>query len=400
MIPAVQEKKLSLKNSAPIERPAVPMKILVVDDDRISRTLLAHYLNNLGQTVVIADNGTIAVEKFRQECPDLVIMDVLMPEMDGYEATRHIKKLSGDRWVPIIFTSALSTADEQIKGLDSGGDDYLTKPVDFTILASKIRAMQRIANMQRTLQDYKSAMQNEMELARYVMGKLIRSEQMNKEAIQHLMIPAGDFSGDIVAVNRTPSGILHVLLADVTGHGLSAALNAIPVVDVFYSLTDKNAALPGLCRELNRKLKQLMPVEYFVAAAVVALDVATKTVSVWNGGSPPVICLDNNGATLKEFRSTHLALGILGDAQFDDSTESFSCEHLHQLFLFSDGLVEAENTAGVAFGMERLSQILIESPPLDRFQFLQQAVIDYLDGQMAHDDISLIALGCGDSSAL
>ncbi len=390
---------MSLKNSAPIERPAEPMKILVVDDDRISRTLLAHYLDHLGQTVVTAENGTVAVEKFRQERPDLVIMDVLMPEMDGYEATRQIKKLSGDRWVPIIFTSALSSVDEQVKGLDSGGDDYLTKPIDFTILASKIRAMQRIANLQRTLQDYKSAMQNEMELARYVMGKLIRSEQMNKEAIQHWMIPAGDFSGDILAVNRTPSGILHVLLADVTGHGLSAALNAIPVVDVFYSLTDNGASLPELCRELNRKLKYLMPVEYFVAAAVVAIDAATHTVSVWNGGAPPVICLDGGGTTLKEFGSTHLALGILSDAQFDDSTESFSCEHLNQLFLFSDGLVEAENTAGAAFGMDRLSQILMESPPLERFHFLQQAVTGFLDGQAAHDDISVIALGCGVSAS-
>ena len=75
---------MSRKNSVPIEHPAEPMKILVVDDDRISRTLLAHYLDNLGQTVVVADNGTLAVEKFRQEHPDLVIMDVLMPEMDGY----------------------------------------------------------------------------------------------------------------------------------------------------------------------------------------------------------------------------------------------------------------------------------------------------------------------------
>ncbi|MBZ0093199.1 MAG: fused response regulator/phosphatase [Sulfuricellaceae bacterium] len=386
---------MSRKNSAPIEHPAEPMKILVVDDDRISRTLLAHYLDNLGQTVVVADNGTLAVEKFRQEHPDLVIMDVLMPEMDGYEATRHIKQLSGERWVPIIFTSALSTADEQIKGLDSGGDDYLTKPIDFTILASKIRAMQRIANMQRTLQDYKSAMQNEMELARYVMEKLIRSEQLNKEAIQHVMIPAGDFSGDILAVSRTPSGVLHVLLADVSGHGLSAALNAIPVVDVFYSLSDNGAPLPELCRELNRKLKHLMPVEYFVAAAVVAIDAAAKTVSVWNGGAPPVICLSDGGTTLKEFRSIHLALGILSDAQFDGSTESFSCEHLNQLFLFSDGLIEAENSAGAAFGMERLNRVLLESPPLERFRFLHQAVTDFLDGQAAHDDISLIALGCG-----
>lgn len=377
----------------------VPMKILVVDDERINRMLLSHYLNKLGQTVVLAENGVEAVSIFRAEAPDLVIMDVVMPEMDGYEATRQIKAVCGDRWVPVIFTSGLSSVEEQVKGLDSGGDDYLTKPVDFTILASKIRAMQRIAVMQRALLDYKATNEQELALAQYVMGKLIRTDLMEQAHIQRLIMPASNFSGDIIAAVSTPSGILHIVLADVTGHGLSAALNAIPVVDVFYEMSRKGCSISEISRELNRKLKRLMPIEYFVATALVAVDEAARSITVWNGGAPPVLFVNRAGSSVETWRSRHMALGILDDTLFDDTTETKELTEPGQLFVFSDGLVEAANAAGEEFGLERLTQTLQSTPFEQRFAQLGHAINCFLDGHPAHDDISMLAIACGNVGA-
>lgn len=378
----------------------VPMKILVVDDERINRMLLSHYLNKLGQTVVLAENGVEAVSIFRAEAPDLVIMDVVMPEMDGYEATRQIKAVCGDRWVPVIFTSGLSSVEEQVKGLDSGGDDYLTKPVDFTILASKIRAMQRIAVMQRALLDYKATNEQELALAQYVMGKLIRTDLMEQAHIQRLIMPASNFSGDIIAAVSTPSGILHIVLADVTGHGLSAALNAIPVVDVFYEMSRKGCSISEISRELNRKLKRLMPIEYFVATALVAVDEAARSITVWNGGAPPVLFVNRAGSSVETWRSRHMALGILDDTLFDDTTETKELTEPGQLFVFSDGLVEAANAAGEEFGLERLTQTLQSTQFEQRFAQLGHAINCFLDGHPAHDDISMLAVGCGNAGIL
>lgn len=377
-----------------------PMKILVVDDERINRMLLSHYLNKLGQTVVLAGNGVEAVNMFRAESPDLVIMDVVMPEMDGYEATRQIKAVCGGRWVPIIFTSALSSVEEQVKGLDSGGDDYLTKPVDFTILASKIRAMQRIAVMQRALLDYKAANEQELALAQYVMGKLIHTGLMEQAHIQRLIMPASNFSGDIIAAVSTPSGALHLILADVTGHGLSAALNAIPVVDVFYEMSRKGCSISEVSRELNRKLKRLMPIEYFVATALVAVDEAARSITVWNGGAPPVLFVNHAGSSVETWRSRHMALGILDDTLFDDTTETKELTEPGQLFVFSDGVIEAANGAGEEFGLERLTKTLQSTQFEQRFAQLGHAINRFLDGHPAHDDISMLAVGCGNAGAL
>lgn len=370
------------------------MKILLVDDEPLILELLSYYLTTLGQTVVRAQNGMEAVSLFSAEQPDLVIMDVIMPEMDGYEATRQIKQISGDRWVPVIFTSALTTVEEQVKGLDSGGDDYLPKPVDFTILASKIRAMQRIAGMQRTLLDYKEANEKELALAQYIMGKLIRTDLLEKENIQRLLLPASSFSGDIIAATRTPEGILHAILADVTGHGLSAALNAIPVVDVFYEMSSNGAGINMISRELNRKLKQLMPIEYFVAAALIAVDQTSGSVTVWNGGAPPVLFVNQAGDSVESWPSRHLALGIMPDSAFDDSTETMQLHQAGQVFMFSDGLIEATNSAGEEFGLKRLTRTLQTAAPEQRFSRLQSAVTTFLNGLPAHDDVSLLTINC------
>lgn len=377
------------------EAQAGPMKILVVDDERINRMLLSHYLNKLGQTVVLAGNGIEAVSMFHAESPDLVIMDVVMPEMDGYEATRQIKAACDDRWVPVIFTSALSSVEEQAKGLDSGGDDYLTKPVDFTILASKIRAMQRIAAMQRALLDYKAANEQELALAQYVMGKLIHTDLLEQAHIQRLIMPVSGFSGDIIAAAYAPSGALHLILADVTGHGLSAALNAIPVVDVFYKMSHKGCQIGEIARELNHKLKRLMPIEYFVAAALVAVDETARSITVWNGGVPPVLFVNQAGSSVESLRSRHMALGILDDTLFDDTTETRELTEPSQLFVFSDGVIEAANAAGEEFGMERLTKVLQSTPFEQRFVQLGHAITGFLDGCPAHDDISILAIECG-----
>ena len=123
------------------------LKILAVDDTEMNISLLERFLRKKGHEIIVAVNGQEAVEKFVSEQPDLVLMDVMMPVMDGYDATREIRKVSGDKWVPIIFMSAKVAVEDQIAGLDAGGDDYLTKPINMRILGAKINAMQRIADM-------------------------------------------------------------------------------------------------------------------------------------------------------------------------------------------------------------------------------------------------------------
>lgn len=126
------------------------MKILLVDDTKTDQLIMKAYLQDLGHKVVLANNGAEAVNSYNAGKPDLILMDVIMPEMDGLQAATEIRKDTSD-WIPIIFLSARVDCEDINEGINAGGDDYLTKPVDQKVLVAKLKAMERIAKMRQKL---------------------------------------------------------------------------------------------------------------------------------------------------------------------------------------------------------------------------------------------------------
>lgn len=137
------------------------MKVLLVDDSRASRALTASYLLEMGYPAIEAADGASAVELYQREAPDVVLLDVEMPTMDGYAAAREIRRQERDgAWTPIIFLSG-RVADEDIaRGIDAGGDDYITKPVSPVVLRAKLLAMRRITEMRKRLLDVSQQLQD------------------------------------------------------------------------------------------------------------------------------------------------------------------------------------------------------------------------------------------------
>ncbi|MEN6587944.1 MAG: SpoIIE family protein phosphatase [Sulfuricella sp.] len=377
------------------------LKILVVDDTEPNLLLVSKFINKLGHQTVQARNGLEAVEKFCEESPDLVLMDVMMPEMDGYEATARIRELYPNKWVPIMFLTAKSHDADHVKGIQVGGDDYITKPVNLVILEARIKAVTRIAELQRQivenaeqLEIYRDENERELELAKHLIQKITHYDYLEHHSIQLWNKPAQHFSGDIFLAALTPADEIHLLLADGTGHGLSAALNVIPVVEVFYGMTSKGFAISSIAQELNRKIKQLMPIERFVAATLVSINLSDRIMHVWNGGNPPALFVDDKGVVQRSWKSTHPALGIFPDAEFDAGTELFHWSEPGQLYMFSDGPIEAQNVSGEEFGLERLTQVLTSNPVEQRYEQLITAIDSHMEGLPAHDDISIGLIRC------
>ncbi|MGA2552095.1 MAG: diguanylate cyclase [Burkholderiaceae bacterium] len=127
------------------------MNILIVDDSATMRVGLARMIVRMGHDARVALSGKDALRMFQNERPDMILLDVLMDELDGYHVAREIRALAGDAWVPIIFLSSREEDQDLERGIEAGGDDYLVKPVSFVVLHSKIRAMQRIDEMRRKL---------------------------------------------------------------------------------------------------------------------------------------------------------------------------------------------------------------------------------------------------------
>ncbi|MGR9117064.1 MAG: response regulator, partial [Gammaproteobacteria bacterium] len=210
--------------------PIPVVKILVVDDDSAIRSYLKACLSKKGHFIVEAKDGRESVELFNSEKPDLILMDVVMPVMNGYEAASIIKERCRGNFVPIIFLSALQDDESIAKCVSSGGDTFLSKPLSAALLDAKINSMIRIIAMTRELESYKQSTEEEIELTQYVFDSLTKRMSVNVvPGLNYWSRAAGHFSGDLMIYDKSPSGKLYVMLGDFTGHGFSAAIGAIPV---------------------------------------------------------------------------------------------------------------------------------------------------------------------------
>ncbi len=378
------------------------LKVLIVDDTSTNRQILAVFLRKLGFATLLAEDGAQAVATFQAEQPDLILMDVMMPVMDGYEATRRIKAMCGTRWVPVIFLSALDKDENLVAGLDAGGDDYLYKPVNFVVLDAKLHSFARTLEWQRRLdenarrlQEYHDVQEAERALAQDIVERQMLRKGLSDKAVRHWMAPASNFSGDIVAATRGPTGDLYVMLADATGHGLGAAICTLPVLSVFYSLAETGAALAWIVSEVNHQLLATMPVGRFVAAAVICVDCTRHQAEVWVGGTPDVLLIDAQGGVRQRFPSTQLPLGV---QEFEDdqaSPQRVELSATDQFVLLSDGLVEATDAGGRQFGIDGLIGALAAAPQPERLAAVKSAVGEHTGGLAPHDDVSLLLIDCG-----
>lgn len=130
------------------------MKILLVEDSRSIAMVMGARLASFGHEVVLAENGLIAVDKFRDSAPDLVLMDIEMPVMNGFEATNRIRAIESTQkwaWTPIIFLTASDTTQNLITAIEAGADDFLVKGLSEDVLHAKMKALSRIASMRQML---------------------------------------------------------------------------------------------------------------------------------------------------------------------------------------------------------------------------------------------------------
>lgn len=384
------------------------MRILVADDAPVNRLALTSLLKKQGHAVVTAENGQEAVDLFDREQPELVIMDIMMPQMDGYDATRLIKSRAKERFIPVIFVTAMSDEDSLVHCVKQGGDDFLTKPYNPLILKAKIEALTRIRELYALVQSqnedlrgYRDRLTREQELASSVLTRILHSGALHESHLKFWLSPAAIMNGDLLLVARTPAGSLHVFLGDFTGHGLSAAVCALPAAQVFYDMSAQGYPISDIAGGINRKLKDVLPSHLFCAACLVDLDSTGRRLTVWNGGIPDVLVWRHSQGVFRRFPSDHLPLGVVSPEFFSGAVSVAELRPTERVYLYTDGLIEATDADGAMFEQASIEACLEQlADPESLFESIRERVTAFCGDVPLHDDIALVEIASAPLPAL
>ena len=375
------------------------LKILVADDNPSDRLLLETMLSQLGHHVETAVDGQDAVEKFDPAQVQLVCLDIKMPRKDGWEAALEIQAKAQDKVIPIVFLSGVTDPAVLQKCLDVGATDFISKPYSPMLVSAKLNAIARLLVLQNTLSKqrdelslFNQQMVHDQEVAMTVYERITHSNCLSDDSLKTLHYASQVFNGDVILAAYKPNGGMHLLLGDFTGHGLSAAIGALPLADIFFEWTEKGFLMRQILPEINKRLHAILPSNMFCAAAFVDINFANRTLGVWNGGLPDLLFFSGDQQKPKLIRSDSLPLGILNESEFEANIELLSYDSSDYFVAFTDGVYEArtkDQKIRYNSALDPLYQGEIDEDPFNWLQnMLQQEGI--LDNP--HDDISVLGI--------
>ncbi|MGF1766621.1 SpoIIE family protein phosphatase [Enterovibrio makurazakiensis] len=375
------------------------MKVLIVEDEVSLQCFLEHVLRDEFDELLIADNGQMALDMLEsmEELPNIVIMDVLMPVMDGFEAAKQIRRRYKNAYLPIVFLTGI-TDNDAFNRCMTLGDDFLTKPISRTTIVAKVRAHCRnvrlyneVAVQRDALKHFQAHTLYEHTMAETIFSNLMQGCYQDAEGVEFYTSSYTNFNGDVVLVTPRPQGGIYALLADATGHGLPAAISSIPATKAFFAMTKNGFALGDIVKEMNSTLKTFLPPGMLVAANLLEVSANGLEIKWWGGGMPDGYIVDRQGEIKQRLPSAHMALGAMDSEEFEANLVVLKLEDGDKLFFFTDGVIEARNAKGQELGEEGL-EALISSPHESVIKATREHITQFTSGGGVGDDMSMLEL--------
>jgi CheY-like chemotaxis protein len=378
-----------------------PIRILLAEDNESVLALLEKFLQKMGHEVELAKNGQEALDIYVSNPPDLLLTDINMPVMNGLALIENVRERQAETWVPIIILSALGDETDIIKGLETGADDYLSKPINLSILRAKIKSVQKMISLQsinmhtkEELRKVNNDLEQEQKLAKTLADNILNQGNIEHPCVEYWLCAAKQFNGDLIAASQTEDGKLHVMVGDSSGHGLSAALPTLAVAKIFHAMSNKGFSIPSIVAEMNQATKAMLPEDRFVAIALFSIDFHQKIIECWNGGLPSALIVDKDGEVVHEFKSENLAVSILSSDKFNSRTTLYHWNETCELIVYTDGLIEAENLSGEQLGLSTLLSVIKNNSHGKRLQAIKNHTLNHLGADQGEDDISLLTINC------
>ncbi|MGG2113574.1 fused response regulator/phosphatase [Lysinibacillus pakistanensis] len=327
------------------------MTILLVDDNQVNLFIIEKILKNAGYDSCVSlasayelfDYLQLDVQNSTGNSVDLILLDIMMPEIDGIEACKRIKKNERFKDIQIIFVTALEDKNKLAEALDIGGVDYITKPINKTELLARIRVALRLkAELDWHTQQEKK-IQYELDLATHVQRSLL-SPPLNENNIQIAVsyLPSSNLAGDMYYWHKINDHRYAVILLDMMGHGISAALVCMFISSVLREAVKQLIEPELVIKELNRYMTLLRNGKednlYYFTAIYLVMDTEQKTIEYVNAGHPSGYALIDE-KTLVPLNQGSCAVGFFDEIEV--KKQRIQYEHDIQIILFTDGVLEA-----------------------------------------------------------
>ncbi len=383
-------------------------KILIVDDEPFNVDYLEQELEDLEYETISAVNGQDALEKITSESPDLVLLDIMMPIMDGFGVLEKVKADAALRSIPIIVISANNDLTSVVKGIQLGAEDYLPKPFEPTLLKARIQSSLEKKNL-RDLQDkYLQSLEREMNTARNIQKEFLPEKLPNVEGweIASYFKAAKVVAGDFYDAFLLPDGTLAFLVADVCGKGIGAALymtlfrsliHAASTSDQFTAGQDAKNFTPAerLLHAISLTNNYLIETHesacMFATVFIGILDPKSGTITYINCGNDPALIIRRDGTIRAELTPTGAAVGVTSPSRFIVKEAALAEDEL--LLAFTDGIPDTQNNSGDFYGNERLRGLLTaNSAPAELLDRIQTSLHQFIGEADQFDDITLMAI--------
>ena len=377
-------------------------KILVVDDEPRNVRILQIHLNAQGYTVYTAEDGVEALDSVEKDAPDLILLDINMPKMDGFEVVKRIRANKATEFIPIVMITALrDTRENRIKSIEAGADDFIEKPFDSLEVLARVRSLLRIKEYQDTLAKHNARLEEELQMARSIQEILIPQngvQELSGFRIASRCCPEMAVGGDFFDVWEVAPNRLGVFISDVMGHGVSAAFVTVFIKTIlaeFQELVEDN---PGYLLEiLNTRFNDLISSRLFMFATAFCgiIDLGKEELVCANAGhSFPLLC-DGHQQTCYAIgdKNTGNGLGIWRESVYE--TVRYPFGPMSKIFLYTDGVYEAKSPQGAEFTIERLQKLVSEcaaQPAANLIVTVSEAVDVFTANCPKDDDLTLLAI--------
>ncbi|AUD60439.1 fused response regulator/phosphatase [Shewanella sp. Pdp11] len=375
--------------------------ILVIDDDAIASQRISDFIHSKGYNVIVCSDLEEGLFEITQNTVDLILINYWLKDGTALALLDNLNK--DKKETPVIVMSETKENQSVLACFRMGVLDFVVKPINVEIFWYKVECLLTRVQLQHKVEHQRIELEKmlyekarEEHMARHLFEHLVNIDNTDFDFVKTYCQASANFSGDIILNGMAPNGNFFLILADSTGHGLSAAMPIMRVASTFRAMVSKGFSLITLIYELNAKVHRENPEDRFVACIILEADFNRNKLHIWNGGMPPLYIQSNECDNLphnaiEQFKSTNMALGILPPHTFIADVFTVDLPLNGHACLFSDGLIEQYTHDERPFGIDKLKELFINlSGGLTHY--LNESMHEYCSTENIADDITICTL--------